>query len=171
MDIIFPLKTRFRKISKGIAVNRRLQSFSAHMKAACTPVVERIQPLLKLILQRIILNLERCFHRSKWLSFQYFELGSLINLYMTAIVVADRKKREAKLQTFSEEALQVFQNYKWGVSRRVKNLIKTDADSSHEIAEKVYRELQDMSRLYNRAFRWKRVAESLRTLIKEYFTR
>ena len=90
---------------------------------------------------------------------------------MTAVMTADRQKRQTKLERFTETAVQVLANYKCSVSRRVKKLETPSPDSSHEILDIVYEELSEMNRLFNRVFKRKHIISSMKSLIREYFTR
>lgn len=119
----------------------------------------------------------RYFRRGSWLSLQYFELGSLINLYRKALEVRDPKTRKGKLELFVKIALRVLRGYKRSTYRRFrKNTSKSrrgvlSLASLQDSMSDVYEELKAVARSYDRRRRWKGVCSEAASLFRETFVR
>jgi hypothetical protein len=118
-------------------------------------------------------RLARFIRRGSWLSFQYFELGSLINLYLKVLEAKDSKSRTVRFDLFVQTALRVLHGYKMSIYRRFKRTISTrrkttlSPSSLRESVSIVYEELKTVSRMYENRRRWKQVFDTAVTLIRE----
>jgi hypothetical protein len=119
----------------------------------------------------------RYIKRGSWLSLQYFELGSLINLYRKALEVKDPKIRKGKLELFVKTALRILRGYKFSTYRRFRKNISKSArgalslTSLHDSMSDVYEELKAVARSYERRRRWKAVLSEAESLFRETFGR
>jgi hypothetical protein len=123
--------------------------------------------------KRFILLLERVFHREKWLSIQFFSLGSLVNQYLAVLNSQNEQMRQNKLEQFTTNATLTLKRYKRPVYKKFKRALakkrrKTPSLTSIErAAEVVYSELKLISSLYQRTLQWKRIIGSAKMLIRD----
>jgi hypothetical protein len=124
--------------------------------------------------KRIILLLERVFHRKKWLSIQFFSFGSLVNQYLAVLNAQNELARQKKLVQFTTNATSTLKRYKGTVYKRYKKALakkkrrKTPSLNSIErAAEVIYNELKLISGLYQRKLQWMRIMDSAKTLIRD----
>lgn len=121
----------------------------------------------------LILLLERIFHRQKWLSIQFFSLGSLVNQYLAVLNAQNEQMRQNKLEQFTTNATSTLKRYKRPVYRKYKrDLAKKrrttpSLTSIERAAEVIYSELKLISSLYQRKLQWKRIIGSAKTLIRD----
>jgi hypothetical protein len=122
---------------------------------------------------RVILLLQRVFHRQKWLSIQFFSFGSLVNQYLAVLNAQNEQMRQNKLEQFTTNATSTLKRYKRPVYKKYKRALvkkrrKTPSLTSIErAAEVIYSELKHISSLYQRKLQWKRIIGSAKTLIRD----
>jgi hypothetical protein len=117
--------------------------------------------------------LSRFTRRGSWLSYQYFELGSLINLYLMALEAKDARTSKTRFELFVHTALRVLRGYKASVYRRFKRSVSKGKKtipsplSLHGAVTTVYEELRTVARMHERKHRWKQVIDTAGSLIRE----
>jgi hypothetical protein len=142
-----------------------------------TLVVKKLSLTLKSLSGSGMNLCARYLKRGSWLSLQYYELGSLINLYLKIIETKDPQASKAKLERFVKTALRVLHGYRFSVYRRFKKEISSgrrgvlSLTSLHGAMGGVYEELRSVARLYDRMRQWKEVFDGMASLIRETFGR
>ena len=122
-------------------------------------------------------RLARYVHRGKWVSLQFFELGSLVNLYLTSITISDPQIRKAKLEYFIHTASRVLRAYKLNTYLRFKKTVSpsrktpTIPTTLQKAVTVIYDELKILNRIYRRRCHWKQIRSSAASLIRDQFTR
>lgn len=120
-----------------------------------------------------VLYLEKYFHRQKWLSIQYYELGSLINQYLLILNAPNAQAKEKKLEQFLCSATRTLKRYKRPVYRSFnKSLSKrrkqTLSPTALQMAvDMIYDELRLINALYQRKLQWKRIRYGVKSLIRD----
>ena len=100
--------------------------------------------------------LERAFKRKKWVSKNYFELSSLINMYIHTNDCDDGEKRLNELELLHERIERVLKHYKRKPHKRIKKLnLKDDRseafiDNMSEAAIVINEELIIISKVHDR---------------------
>ena len=99
---------------------------------------------------------ERIFKRKKWVSENYFELSSLINMYIRTNDYDDGEKRLDELELLHERIEQVLKHYKIKPQKKIKKLdLKDDRseafiDNMRKAAIVINEELIITSQVYDR---------------------
>jgi hypothetical protein len=100
--------------------------------------------------------LERAFKRKKWVSKNYFELSSLINMYIHTNDYDDDEKRLDELELLHERIARVLKHYKRRPHKRIKKLdVKDDRseafiDNMNKAAIVINEELIVISKVHDR---------------------
>lgn len=125
--------------------------------------------LLKDCYLKIIIILERAFKREKWVSKNYFELASLINMYCRARDLAEVEKSFEKLELLHEKIERFLKQYKRKPYKKVKKLNFKDNRSEEFVANMnqaaivINDELINISRIY---YRIRKIKELIHYLIE-----
>ena len=129
------------------------------------------------VMRSIVLRIERIFNREKWISLQYFELASLINIYLMAVQLKDSRMKKNRLEHFVKTAFRTLGDYKWGISDRFRKMIapgngrKASTTSLQNGVELIYEELKILNHTYRRRLQWKHSISTAVTLIRDRFSR
>ena len=111
--------------------------------------------------------LERAFKRETWVSKNYFELSSLINMYMHTLDLADVDKRFKKLELLHERIERILKQYKRRPYKKIKSLDLKDnrseafIDNMTKAAMVINEELINISSIYDRIQKIKKLIHSL----------
>ncbi len=121
----------------------------------------------------LVLYLEKYFHRQKWLSIQYYELGSLINQYLLMPNAPNARAKQKKLEQFLYSATRTLKRYKRPVYRsfnkilskkRKQNLSPTALQMAADV---IYDELRFVNALHQRKLQWKRIRYGVKSLFRD----
>ena len=115
--------------------------------------------------------LERTLRRKKWVSKNYFELSSLINMYTHTHSLIDLEKKYEELELLLERIERVFKQYKRRPFNKIKKLEiidnRTEAflDNMTKAANIIYEEVIKISSIYDRSRKVKTLIHALRESI------
>jgi hypothetical protein len=130
-----------------------------------------LQILLKDCYLEIRTILERAFKREKWVSKNYFELASLINMYYHACDLAEVERSFEKLELLHEKIERFLKQYKRKPYKKVKKLNFEDNRSEEFLANMaqaaivINNELINISQIYDRIRKIKELIHYLKVSI------